>query len=96
MFYLHRLRLVDLFVVLTNSWLDFRSIFGRNFLPKRVRVIVHIKRVLVSIINQRDKISNGLANIFEIFEIIGLQRLNLLVGYVLSHKVEKVLNVLCV
>ena len=96
MFYLYRLKLVDFFVVLTNSQLDFQSIFGGNFLPKQVRVIVHVKRVPVSVINWRDKIPNSLTNTFEIFKIIWLQRLDLLVGYVLSHKVKRVLNILCI
>ena len=33
LFYLHKIGLVDLFVVLTNSQLDFWSKFGRNLPP---------------------------------------------------------------
>ena len=96
LFYLCRLGLVDFFVILTNSQLDFQSKFGRNFPPKQVRLLISIERVLVNIIYQRDKIPYGLANTVKFSDFICLWRIDLFVRYVLSHKVERVLDVLSI
>ena len=73
---------------------DHRSEFVQNFFSKRNSIFVCYKRVLFRLIYQRDEIPNHFSNTLEIFQIIRFGWINLFVGNVFSHEVERVLDVL--